>query len=566
MHGHSGGLGHHHHLGLDGYVNTKNAAGIATTVCAVSDITANYSGVDTAEKIRNYIIDAYNTWAISYVILGGDENHIPAKSYSGVSDNYYYNLTGSNPFFGAPTVLGGRLPGRTFSQTQKIANQWAAYDGNGAWARNMLYCTWAADELAGISKFSGTSIPDTGDTAMQIVSQISAGKGMVTYFGHGWEGGWSTCSLNYGNVQSVTNGVQLPYVVAGACRTGDFTATNSFAEAVFDPPAGGVIAYAGSNKDISVGEGSGTIYSIFNAFKTSYFDNGRVRPSATFFLSVNTLNFNFLGDPTAEMDFRLPGDVTPPVIDAQQVGPALITAYQSVSAYATITDNDEVSSHVRLEVTKPDASHVNWNLSRSGYSALYSGMFSDTGLTGGYSCTLHAKDISGNERVGTPLLFTVQADITPPVVSYQEVTPTQAGPFTPISINAGVTDDSNASVTCTLTVTKPNSVVDVITGVWYGSYTYPDTVLAGFYKVQLQFQDKSNNPTPATLITNFPPDYAFKIDPDTQAPVIAGAWIVNPMGGGFPQFPGDKRLPVAAAGSMVSFWVDAQDNLTSNMW
>ncbi|MBN1800752.1 MAG: PKD domain-containing protein [Candidatus Lokiarchaeota archaeon] len=55
----------------------KNSIGISTTIVTVEDIYANYSGVDNQEKIRNFIIDAYNEWGIEYVLLGGDGDGTP---------------------------------------------------------------------------------------------------------------------------------------------------------------------------------------------------------------------------------------------------------------------------------------------------------------------------------------------------------------------------------------------------------------------------------------------------------------------------------------------------------
>ncbi|MFX1273663.1 MAG: C25 family cysteine peptidase [Promethearchaeota archaeon] len=53
-------------------VELKNSRGIDTIIVTTEDIYSNYSGRDDAEKIRNFIIDAYNEWGIEYVLLGGD--------------------------------------------------------------------------------------------------------------------------------------------------------------------------------------------------------------------------------------------------------------------------------------------------------------------------------------------------------------------------------------------------------------------------------------------------------------------------------------------------------------
>jgi len=71
-------------------------------------IQTNYTGIDDPQKIRNFVIDAYNTWDIDYVLLVGDardDNGIPhrglrATAYGDTdsdipADLYYSSLDGS---------------------------------------------------------------------------------------------------------------------------------------------------------------------------------------------------------------------------------------------------------------------------------------------------------------------------------------------------------------------------------------------------------------------------------------------------------------------------------------
>jgi hypothetical protein len=73
-------------------------------------IVANYTGTDTQMKVRNFIIDAYNTWTPDYVLIVGDgepsdSNGIPARGFycnaygeidtSIASDLYYSCLDGN---------------------------------------------------------------------------------------------------------------------------------------------------------------------------------------------------------------------------------------------------------------------------------------------------------------------------------------------------------------------------------------------------------------------------------------------------------------------------------------
>jgi hypothetical protein len=82
----------------------KQARGISATIVTVEDIYGSYSGIDNAEKIRNFIIDAYNNWETGFVLLGGDINIVPMRKlycYAGgeidniPSDLYFQCLDGN---------------------------------------------------------------------------------------------------------------------------------------------------------------------------------------------------------------------------------------------------------------------------------------------------------------------------------------------------------------------------------------------------------------------------------------------------------------------------------------
>lgn len=92
------------------YVAWRENHGISTGIYSTDYIFANYAGVDEAEKVRNFIIDAYSTFAetdspLEYVILGGDDEIVPERGVWGrvgstldnrmPSDLYFSNLDGN---------------------------------------------------------------------------------------------------------------------------------------------------------------------------------------------------------------------------------------------------------------------------------------------------------------------------------------------------------------------------------------------------------------------------------------------------------------------------------------
>ena len=120
------------------FKNWKNNQGSSAEIYTIEDIYSNYSGNSQREKIRNFIILAYDLWSASdtpleYVLLGGDDEIIPSVNFfvqaggtTGYipSDLYYGGLDGNwnddgdnrlgemedNPDF-FPEVAVGRIPG-----------------------------------------------------------------------------------------------------------------------------------------------------------------------------------------------------------------------------------------------------------------------------------------------------------------------------------------------------------------------------------------------------------------------------------------------------------------------
>ncbi len=68
--------------------------GVKDTVVTTTSIYADYTGADNQEKIRNFVIDAHNTWGTQYILIGGEHGTVPFeyRTYSGdniPSDQYY---------------------------------------------------------------------------------------------------------------------------------------------------------------------------------------------------------------------------------------------------------------------------------------------------------------------------------------------------------------------------------------------------------------------------------------------------------------------------------------------
>lgn len=81
----------------------RQSQGISATIVTIEQILSGYTGIDDAEKLRNFIKDAYTNWETQYVLLGGDINIIPMRKLYSVleggeqipSDLYYQCLDGT---------------------------------------------------------------------------------------------------------------------------------------------------------------------------------------------------------------------------------------------------------------------------------------------------------------------------------------------------------------------------------------------------------------------------------------------------------------------------------------
>ena len=71
------------------FLKWKNQKGLPTDMVLIEDILASTGGIDPAEQLRNYLIQAYNE-GVRYVLLGGSDDIVPIRYlYPGnVSDNY----------------------------------------------------------------------------------------------------------------------------------------------------------------------------------------------------------------------------------------------------------------------------------------------------------------------------------------------------------------------------------------------------------------------------------------------------------------------------------------------
>ncbi len=106
----------------------KTAHGIPGTIVTMEWIEENYGGYDRAEKLRNFIIDAYAHWNTQYVLLGGDDDRTDVGGESGdfiVPRRDFYCTVGTAEDEAIPADMYFACLDGTFN-----------YDGDSRWAES----------------------------------------------------------------------------------------------------------------------------------------------------------------------------------------------------------------------------------------------------------------------------------------------------------------------------------------------------------------------------------------------------------------------------------------------
>ncbi len=211
------------------YMQWRSSQGISSSLFYTSDIYSAYDGVDNAEKVRNFIIDAYQTWAnsatpLEYVILGGDDEIVPERGCYGrvyetvdnrmPTDMYFGNLDGdwnanTNNIWGEPEdnvdmlaeVHVGRFPAETAREFNNMFRKTEYYVNNSTFSNNISIMfgenlnwnpvTWGGDYKDDVA----THIPNTyslrtmyerdGNYGDQGVwNAINQGANVMNHMGH----------------------------------------------------------------------------------------------------------------------------------------------------------------------------------------------------------------------------------------------------------------------------------------------------------------------------------------------------------------------------------------------
>jgi hypothetical protein len=215
----------------------KHRMGLRTKVTRTSEIGT------TTEAIRNYVIDAYNTWPVQpeFLLLVGSPYHIPFYVFASscYSDNYYTNMD----YDIYNEILSGRLTVHNVTEAQTVVNKILLYERtpylqDSSWFINA--CLIANEDygvyppIGNDSVYwndirhaknhmlaNGYQVIDTlsdglGNNSTNIIQAVNNGRGFVVYRGLAYNN-WSA---PFDVIPDQTaNGAKLPIVLSITCCT-----------------------------------------------------------------------------------------------------------------------------------------------------------------------------------------------------------------------------------------------------------------------------------------------------------------------------------------------------------
>ena len=279
--------------------------GYTTYIEYIDEIAATYSGVDLAEKMRNFIRDMYTNYGTQYVVLGGDcdgspENQvIPTRGvYAHVGD-YTDSYIPSDLYFGCldgswnsdgdelwgeindginggdidwfSEVYVGRIPADDYTEAMNQINKIIAFETHSIPTKILLTgkklegSTWGGDRMDWLYSFMG-SIPLTALydrdwesnnwPKSQLLTYINSNNfSWINYSGHSTI--FSEMKLNNYDIDKMTNDDYF-LVYSQGCYSGSIDGLNSdntyesmdsFGEAITNGNSdGGAFAYIGNSR------------------------------------------------------------------------------------------------------------------------------------------------------------------------------------------------------------------------------------------------------------------------------------------------------------------------------
>lgn len=227
--------------------------------------------VATGTLVKDLIQQKYNeNNNLLYVQLVGDWDDI--KSELGTSSNlpmdpYMGCVAGDDDF---QDIAIGRISAQSAAQVTVQVNKFLNYEKTPPGGSNWLSTATGIasdqgpgddnekdfehddviwnDKLDPFTYDSYNAIYDPTASGSNVTTAVNNGTGLINYTGHGSSTSWGTTGFSNSDVNNLTNGDLLPWIVSVACNNGEFNRTGGdcFAEAWLKKENGGAVMFLGS--------------------------------------------------------------------------------------------------------------------------------------------------------------------------------------------------------------------------------------------------------------------------------------------------------------------------------
>jgi len=274
----------------------KTQKGVPAQIVTTDWIYSNYSGYDNAEKVRNFIKDAYQNWGTLWILLGGDTNVVPDRSTWAMDceagmhsdennvrcDLYFSDLDGTwdangNHIYGEvedsvdlyADVFVGRASCSNVSKAQALVNKLLTYEKTppADYTTDMLFLAeilWSSpytnsgiskdmiDELYVPSQFDPITklYEDLGnENYTSVMAALNDGQNIVNHDGHCWYTvmGVGSGSLSPSDMDALHNGPRNSILYSIGCWPAAIE-YDCIAEHFINNPNGGGVAFIGNTR------------------------------------------------------------------------------------------------------------------------------------------------------------------------------------------------------------------------------------------------------------------------------------------------------------------------------
>jgi hypothetical protein len=274
----------------------KTKKGVPAKIVTTGWIYAHYSGYDNAEKVRNFIKDAYQNWGTVWVLLGGDTNVVPARIAWAMDceagyypdendircDLYFSDLDGNwdangNHTYGEvddsvdmyPDVFVGRASCSTVAKAQALVTKLLTYELNPPtdYQTKMLFFAqilWSSPYTnSGLAKdlIDETYVPSQFDPITKlyealgneskatVLAAMNVGQNIINHDGHANYSvmGAGSGYLYNSDMDGLYNGPRNSILFSIGCWPAAFD-YDCIAEHFINNPNGGGVAFIGNSR------------------------------------------------------------------------------------------------------------------------------------------------------------------------------------------------------------------------------------------------------------------------------------------------------------------------------